>query len=103
MGGTVDVKSTLGQGSTFIINIKTKCIIKKPNFNNNFNLKKQDKDKDENCGASSESSHSLSSVSDQNINSIPFIKCSKGQLTSKLILETKNIVCLLKPFTQRFS
>ena len=36
MGGSVDVKSDLKKGTEFILNIRTKCKVKKMKENNNF-------------------------------------------------------------------
>ena len=34
MGGSVEVKSELGVGTSFIINLKTKCLVKQTEFGN---------------------------------------------------------------------
>ena len=39
MGGSVRVESEVGKGSSFIINLKTKCIVSKPEFSSNKDLK----------------------------------------------------------------
>ena len=38
MGGSVDVKSEIGKGSEFIINIKTKCKVKNLQFNDDMHI-----------------------------------------------------------------
>ena len=38
MGGSVSVKSKVGEGSEFIINVKTKCIVKKCELVNDQNI-----------------------------------------------------------------